>query len=116
MWKTILYNIFNSCAIQTDLNAKLTKKCPLLELHSKPYYNSCMIAGSEENIKSEISYIPLQLVPFPKYPSLHLHVYEPPILLQVAFAWQGEFMLLHSLTSEIEKRNSHQKQYSKLIE
>ena len=49
-------------------------------------------------------FVPVQLF-FPKlsYPSLHRQLYEPWVLMQVAFEWQVKFPLEHSSMSEIVK-------------
>ena len=44
-----------------------------------------------------------QLVPFPWYPSLQKHLYEPAVFVHHASSWQSALPLRHSLKSEIKK-------------
>ena len=43
---------------------------------------------------------PVQYVPFPKYPDLHLHEYDPCVFWHVAFSWQLSVESEHSLISK----------------
>ena len=48
----------------------------------------------------------MQFKPSPEYPGSHAHKYDPNVLLQVAFAWQGLFE--HSLTSKLNKNVTYE--------
>ena len=47
--------------------------------------------------------VPLQVTPFPEYPSLHVHVKLPSLLLHVACGWQSLLPCVHSSLSERKK-------------
>ena len=46
-------------------------------------------------------FVPLQLVPFPLNPLLHVHWKDPPMLLHVALLWHGETTAEHSSISRV---------------
>ena len=55
-------------------------------------------------------HLPVQLMPFPVYPSLHEHVNDPSMLAHAAFAWQLSSLRVHSSLFK-KKRNSWLKKF-----
>ena len=54
-----------------------------------------------------IPFIPVQLIPSPEYPTEHSHLWDPNVLVQVAFALQWLLSPLHSSKSFNENNNDN---------
>ena len=50
--------------------------------------------------------VPWQRTPFPSYPDLHLHLYDPGVLVHTALAWQPCWNVEHSLISLNQSTNA----------
>ena len=59
---------------------------------------TCLQLYANKYIQHPTAYIPLHDISSPLYPLLHSHVKDPGVLVQEAFAWQGD-SVTHSLIS-----------------
>ena len=79
------------------LNTADAQKCPSFVVYFKT-------TVSNGQCKINLPSIPEQLKPSPEQPGSHAHMYDPIVLLQAAFAWQG--FVEHSSISKMDKKGN----------